>query len=191
MNTEAEKPKPLRIVIPLARLSYPQVWVAKAMKGGKPKFSVVALMDKKEHAASIKQIQAMIQRATLDKFGKAMTFKPDNVCLHDGSEKEEKEGYGDGVMYLVAKCDTRPEVVDEKMVRINPDDGKIYGGCYADVSVEIYAYEFKEDGKVVSKGVSASLRALRFRKDGESFGGGGPIRAEDEFEALEESVENY
>lgn len=183
MPTETEKPKnQLRLVIPLGRLSYPSLFQPTAMKGGKPKFSATILMNKKEHAAVIKQLEQFIERATLDKFQKAMKFKTDNICLHDGNDKLEKEGYGDDVMYLVAKSDTRPAVVDQNHAPLTEQDGKIYGGCYVDASVEIYAYHHKESG---SKGVSAQLRAIRFRKDGQSFGGGGPVDAEKEFESVE------
>lgn len=189
MSTETEKPKSqTRIVLPMVRLSYPSLFQPTAMKGGKPKFSATLLLNKKEHAAVIKKVEQLIERATLDKFGKKMTFKTDNVCLHDGNEKAEKDGYGDEVMYLVAKSDTRPEVVDAALVRINEEDGKIYGGCYVDASVELFAYHHKESG---SKGVSAQLRAVRFRKDGPSFGGGGPVKAEDEFEPVSADVDQY
>lgn len=182
-NNDNQKPKDLVIAIPMGRLSYPQVFIAKAMKNpdgsmGKAKFSTSILLDKKEHAATIKQIEKMIERAMLDKFGKKVALK--NVCLHDGNEKEDKDGYGDDVMYVTAKSDTRPEVVDQKGVRLNEEDGRIYGGCYADVSIGIFAYKHPMGGS----GVSAQLRAIRFRKDGESFGGGGPVDASKEFAGI-------
>lgn len=191
MKTETEKPKnQLRIVLPLVRLSYPALFKPTAMKNpdgtmGKAKFSATLLLNKKEHAATITKLEKMIERAMLDKFGKKVALK--NVCLRDGNEKEEKEGYGDEVMFLTAKSDTRPEVVDAAMVRINEEDGKIYGGCYVDASIEVFAYKHQLGGN----GVSAQLRAVRFRKDGQSFGGGGPVNASDEFEPVSAEVDEY
>jgi len=109
-----------------------------------------------------------------------------NVCLHDGNEKEQKEGYGDEVMYLVAKSDTRPAVVDQNVNPLVEQDGKIYGGCYVNATVEIFAYNHPTGGK----GVSAQLRAVQFVRDGESFGAG-PVNAEDEFEPVSSDVDGY
>jgi hypothetical protein len=190
MNTKTE-PKPQtanRLKLENVRLSYPNLFKATAMEGGKLKFSAVFLMNKKEHAATIAKIEKIIERATIDKFGKAMKFKPDNVCLHDGNDKAEKEGYGDEVMYLVAKSDTRPAVVDQKVITVAEEDGKIYGGCFVNATIEIYAWTHKSSG---NKGVSAQLRAVQFAKDGPSFGGGGPIHAEDEFEPVSDDASDY
>ena len=178
MSTQTEKPKNAnRIKLENVRLSYPQLFTAKAMEGSKPKFSAVFLMQKKEHAGLIKRLEQMIERAMLDKFKKKVTLK--NVCLHDGNDKEDKAGYGDEVMYLTAKSDTRPAVVDQKVVTVTEEDGKVYAGCYVNATVEIFAYEHPTGGK----GVSAQLRAVQFVRDGESFGAG-PVNASDEFEPV-------
>jgi hypothetical protein len=185
MPTQTEKPKnQLRLKLENVRLSYPNLFKPTAMEGGKPKFSATFLMNKKEHAALIKKIEQTIERAMLDKFQKKVPLK--NICLHDGNEKEDKEGYGDEVMYLVAKSDTRPAVVDQKVVTIAEEDGKIYGGCYVNATVEIFAYSHPTGGK----GVSAQLRAVQFAKDGESFGAG-PVNAEDEFEPVSDDASDY
>jgi hypothetical protein len=186
MNTKTE-PKPQtanRLKLENVRLSYPNLFKATAMEGGKPKFSATFLLNKKQHAAAIAKIEKMIERVALDKFGKKVPLK--NICLHDGNEKEDKEGYGDEVMYLVAKSDTRPAVVDQKVVPIAEEDGKIYGGCYVNATVEIFAYSHPTGGK----GVSAQLRAVQFAKDGESFGAG-PVNAEDEFEPVSDDANDY
>lgn len=188
MSTETEKPKNPKIRLENVRLSFPSLFKPTAMKGGKPKYSATLLLDKKQHAAALKSLEKMIERATLDKFGKKMTFKTDNVCLHDGNEKAEKEGYGDDVMYLVAKNDSRPAVVDGKRNPVMEEDGKIYAGCYVNVVVEIYGYHHKESG---SKGVSASLMAVQFVKDGPSFGGGGKVDVDKEFEEVASDVDEY
>lgn len=188
MPTETEKPKTaaLRIVLPMVRLSYPALFKPTAMKNadgtvGKAKFSATLLLNKKEHAATIKAVEKLIERAMLDKFQKKVSLK--NVCLHDGNDKEDKEGYGDEVMYLVAKSDTRPAVVRQvgtNLEHLSEEDGVVYGGCYVDASIEVFAYKHQLGGN----GVSAQLRAIRFRKDGQSFGGGGPVDAEKEFESV-------
>lgn len=185
VKTETDKPKnQLRIKLENVRLSYPNLFTAKAMEGGKPKFSASFLINKKTHAPLIKRLEQMIERAMLDKFGKKVPLK--NVCLHDGNEKEDKEGYGDEIMFLVAKSDTRPAVVDQHVNPLAEADGKIYGGCYVNATVELFGYSHPTGGK----GVSAQLRAVQFVKDGESFGAG-PVNAEEEFEPVSSDVDGY
>ena len=185
MSTQTDKPKNVnRIKLENVRLSYPNLFNAKAMEGGKPKFSASFLIPKKTHGALIKRIEQAIERAMLDKFQKKVPLK--HVCLRDGNDKEDKEGYGDEVMYLVAKSDSRPAVVDQQVNPVVEADGKIYGGCFVNATIEVFAYTHPTGGK----GVSAQLRAVQFVKDGPSFGAG-PVNAEDEFEPVADDVSGY
>ncbi len=182
MNEKTENK--LQIRLDNVRLSYPNLFQAKAMEGSKPKFSATLLLNKKTHAKEIAQLEKMIERAALEKFGKKVVLK--NVPLHDGNEKEDKEGYGDEVMYLVAKSDSRPAVVDQKKQPLTDQDGKIYGGCYVNAFVEVFAYKHPTGGN----GVSCGLKAVQFFRDGESFGAG-PVDTDAVFEEVGDDVSNY
>ncbi len=188
---QTEKPKTNnRIKLENVRLSYPALHAAKSMTsadGGtsKPKFSANFLLDKKIHAKTIAELQKLIERVALDKFGKKVTLK--NVCLHDGDERDGKDGYGDEVMFVVAKSDTRPAVVDQQKNPLVAEDGKPYGGCYVNAGIEVFAYSHQVGGK----GVSAQLRWVQFVKDGESFGGGGPVDVENEIDEVSDDVNSY
>lgn len=187
MSTQTTTPtKNQSIRLDNVRLSYPQLFQAKAMEGSKPKFSAVFLLNKKTHAKEIAQIEKMTERAMLDKFGKKVALK--NVPLKDGNDKAEKEGYGDEVMYLTAKSDTRPAVVDQKKAPLTEADGKIYGGCYVNAFIEIFAYKHPTGGS----GVSAGLKAVQFFRDGESFGAG-PVDTDKVFDEVDggDDVSNY
>lgn len=157
------------------RLSFPALFEAKSMDAGsKPKFSATFLMDKKKDAASIKKIQARIDALIAEKWkGK----KPAGlkVSLHDGSEKEDKEGYGPDVMYINANSDKRPVVVDRDKTPLTSADNKPYAGCYVNGSIQIWVQDNQ-----FGKRINASLRAVQFVKDGEPFGGGTPVDAESE-----------
>jgi len=174
MTTPTKDPQIVKL--PKVRLSYPNLFKARAMEGQQDaKFSCDLILDNKEHAQLIEQINALIERTALDEFKKKVHLK--HRCLHDGNEKDDKEGYGDGKHYLVAKSDRRPVVVDADLTPLVEADGKPYGGCYVDATVRLFAWKHPTGGC----GVSADLRAVRFHSDGESFGGGAPIDAENEF----------
>lgn len=167
------------------RLSYPQLFVAKPPEEGKePVFSASFILDKKKHAELIRTIEEMTERVALDEFKKKV--KLNRVPLRDGNEKDGKEGYGDEVMFVSARNAKRPVVVDGDLTPLTANDSRPYAGCYVNATVRLFAY----DHKVGGKGVSCTLRAVQFAKDGESFGAG-PVDAEEEFEKVSADADDY
>lgn len=102
-----------------------------------------------------------------------------NYVIKDGSKKEY-DGYAD-MFYVGPNSKTRPTVVNRDGTPLTAADGVIYGGCYADIIVEVYAYSHPVGGK----GITSELKAIRFRKDGDAFGGGAPVTA-DQFSPVSE-----
>lgn len=182
MSTPAD---PNVIKLTNVRLSYPQLFVAKPPEEGKePVFSASFLLDKKQHAALIAQIEKLTERVALDEFKKKVKLA--RQPLRDGNEKDGKEGYGDEVMFVSARNAKRVPVVDRDMTPLTKDDGKPYGGCYVNATIRLFAYSHPTGGK----GVSASLRAVQFLRDGDSFGAA-PVKVEEEFEAVADDVDDY
>ena len=83
-------------------------------------------------------------------------------------------------MFIGARNAKRPVVVDRDLTPLTAEDTKPYAGCFVNATVRFFAYDHPTGGK----GVSATLRAIQFAKDGESFGAG-PVDAEEEFEKLD------
>lgn len=182
MNTETtQNQDEAKFKLKNVRLSYPHLFVPKQAKGSpKAKYSADLILDKKEHADVIKQMEKMIERTALEFFKKKVTLR--HSALHDGNEREDKEGYGDEKMFIVAKNDNKPAVVDcNPAVNLTPEDRRPYGGCYVNAVIRFFAYDHETGGK----GVSASLEAVQFAKNGKSFGAG-PVNPEDEFETVAE-----
>lgn len=178
MSTDNKDPNIIKL--PRARLSFPHLFTAKAMEEGKePQFSATFLLDNTTHATVLDRIDAVIDRVALDFFKKKVPLK--HKCLHDGNEKADLEGYGDGTSFLVSSNKSRPGVVDRRLNPVTEADNLIYAGCYVNATVRIFAWEHKTGGR----GVSAQLRAVQFVEDGESFGAG-PVDAQKEFDALED-----
>lgn len=182
----SQEKDPNVIMLKNVRLSYPQLFVAKAIEAGKePKYSASFLLNKKEHAALITQIEKVTARVALDKFKK--NVKLNRVPLRDGNEKEDKDGYGDEVMFLNASELRRPVVVDYDKSPLTAEDPKPYAGCIVNASIRLFAFDHPQGGK----GVSAALRVVQFVKDGESFGAG-PIDIDaDGFESLSTDANDY
>ena len=80
--------------------------------------------------------------------------------------KEQYDGYGEGVIFLTAKTERRPGIVDQNVNRIiDPED--FYAGCYAHADINPYAWSYM--GK---NGISFGLQNIQKVSDGEHIGGG-------------------
>jgi hypothetical protein len=71
-----------------------------------------------------------------------------------------------GAIYVRASTQFAPKVVDQNRVEILDAD-KVYAGCYCRALVAPYAYD-----KAGNRGVSFSLEAVQFLRDGKRIGGG-------------------
>lgn len=165
----SENANPYEIVIQNATISFPKVFEAESIKGGKPRFSASFLLDKETDAKQIEKIEKTIAKLIKEKLkgknGKALTKLPaDKVCLRDGDEKEY-DGY-EGKMFINAANLNRPTVVDRKQNPVTEADDLIYGGAIVTAIIRLWAQDSKEYGKRIN----ASLEVVQFIKEGQRFG---------------------
>lgn len=170
------------IITPRARLSFPNLFTARVNDQSDdktPKFSCTLLFDEAARATpEWKAMQAAAAEAAVEKFGdKAKTLKLRSP-FRDGSEKT-LEGY-EGTVFINCSSKMKPGVIGPNKAPIT-DEMDIYPGCFVRVSLSAYGYDAKGN-----KGVSFGLRNVQKVGDGESLGG--RSRAEDDFDAVEESA---
>ena len=158
-----------QVILTNVRGSFLDIFTAKAVNGGEPRFSANFLLDKQADAAQIKKIGDEIRKIEAAK-NKGKKLPADKVCLRDGDEKEY-DGYA-GKMFLSAANKKRPNVVDRDNTPLTAEDGKPYSGCYVDAVVRLW-WQDNQFGKRIN----ASLEVIRFRKDGEAFGAA-PVSAD-------------
>lgn len=168
------------------RLSFPDIWEPKAInQGDTPKYGAALLLDKKEHAETIKAIKVLMWAMAVAEFGgseKAKDLVKKNklhFALHEGSEKDYA-GYDESNQYLSTSSTRRPTVIARDMTPLTKDDGRPYAGCYVNAVVRFWVQK-NEFGKRVN----CELLGLQFVKDGEAFGAP-PFNAEDHFKNLDE-----
>ena len=167
------------------RLSFPSLFEARkfAPTDAKGAVSATFLLDKKVNAIEIAEIKRAIDGLVKDNFkGKHPGAR--NVCLREGSEKPDTEGYGDGVMFISARTDKRPQVVNRDLSALTEADGKPYAGCYVYATIEIWPQD-----NAYGKRINAKLRTVQFYKDGEPFGAG-QIDVRKELEEIPDDEEN-
>jgi hypothetical protein len=108
-----------------------------------------------------------------------------DICVRDGATKGEYDGFA-GNYFIASSNATEPAIVapvlhNGKVVYVAEDgrgfiDGKVvegmkfkapYGGCYGNISLDIWAQD-NEYGKKIN----AKLLGVQFAKDGAAFAGG-------------------
>jgi hypothetical protein len=186
MATEKEDKKYVKLTN--VRLAFPQLFEAKSFQGeGAEMYSASFLIDPstKEGKAQVEEIEKELLRVAKNKWGakadailKSMK-SADKTCLHDGDLKSEYDGF-EGMVYVSCRSKTRPLVVDRDRSVLTEKDGRPYGGCVVNTSIELWPMDNN-----FGKRINASLRGVQFVKDGEAFAGGAPA-SEDEFDSIED-----
>ena len=161
------------------RWSYANVWQAKSINGGTPKYSVSLIIPKSD-TATVNKIKAAIQAAYEEGEsklkGNGRTVPPLSALktpLRDGDlERPDDETYKDAY-FVNANSSTAPGIVDADRQPII-DTSEVYSGVYGRASINFYA--FNSNG---NKGIACGLNNLQKIRDGEPLGG--KTRAEDDF----------
>lgn len=161
------------------RWSYANVWDAKSINGGTPKYSVSLIIHKSDTATINKikdAIQAAYEEGQSKLKGNGKTVPALSVLktpLRDGDlERPDDEAYADSY-FVNANSATAPGIVDADRQEIL-DRSEVYSGVYGRASINFYA--FNSNG---NKGIACGLNNLQKIKDGEPLGG--KSRAEDDF----------
>lgn len=161
------------------RWSYANVWQAKSINGGMPKYSVSLIIpknDTKTVTAVKNAIQAAYEEGQSKLKGNSKSVPALTAIktpLRDGdAERPDDEAYKDSY-FINANSATAPGIVDAAR---NPiiEHSEIYSGVYGRASINFYA--FNSNG---NKGIACGLNNLQKISDGEPLGG--KTRAEDDF----------
>lgn len=160
MNTTTTK-----VIVP-CRFSYLHCWEPDSVNGGDPKYSVSAIVDKKD-TKTINAIKAAIEQAKKDSISKWGGKIPANLKLplRDGDiDRPDDEAYA-GCYFFNANSRQAPQIVDAKVQPIL-DQNEVYSGCYGKISVTFYGYNSNGN-----RGIAAGLGNIQKLRDGESLGG--------------------
>ena len=171
---------PMKVITgPNTRWSYANVWEAKSINGGTPKFSVSLIIPKSD-TATIAKIRAAIEaaykegEAKLKGNGRSVpALSVLKTPLRDGdTERPDDEAYANAY-FVNANSATAPGIVDADRQPIL-DRSEVYSGVYGRASINFYA--FNSNG---NKGIACGLNNLQKIRDGEPLGG--KSRPEDDF----------
>ena len=179
-NNTAKVNNPMKVITgPNTRWSFANVWEAKSINSGTPKFSVSLIIPKSD-TKTIAKIKAAIEVAyhegesKLKGNGKSVPpLTALKIPLRDGdAERPDDEAYTNAY-FINANATTAPGIVDADR---NPimTRSEVYSGVYGRASISFYA--FNSNG---NKGIACGLNNLQKIRDGEPLGG--KASAEDDF----------
>ena len=181
---------PMKVITgPKTRWSYANVWEAKSINGGAPKFSVSLIVPKSD-TATVTKIQAAIEAAYKEGEsklkGNGRTVPALSVIktpLRDGDiERPDDPAYANAY-FINANSATAPGIVD---AACNPimKRSEVYSGVYGRASISFYA--FNANG---NKGIACGLNNLQKISDGEPLGGKASAESDFATEAEEDFLE--
>jgi len=182
MSNQANKSvnNPMRVITgPDTRWSYANIWEAKSINGGAPKFSVSLIIPKSD-TRTVAKIKAAIEaayhegEARLKGNGKSVPpLSTIKTPMRDGdTERPDDPAYANSY-FINANSATAPGIVDaDRNVIITRSE--VYSGVYGRASINFYA--FNSNG---NRGIACGLNNLQKVRDGEPLGG--KSRAEDDF----------
>lgn len=187
-----------RVVLKNVRIAFPRLARPEQVNGeGAPAYSAAFILetDTPEFEENEKAVRAALKAAASDKWGaKADAIlktleSQGKVALHDGDTKSDVDGYA-GNLFINARAggsappglyrrDRTAISREENANGVSPAEMEIYGGCYVNVILNIWAQDNK-----FGKRINASLSGVQFNADGVPFAGTPPAKAND-FELLD------
>jgi hypothetical protein len=181
----------MKVTIKNVRIAFcNSLFEAKTVNGeGDPRHSAAFVIEPASENA--KALTSGMIAAAKEKWGaKAEAILKDlktkgRTCYTEGPKTngngEVYDGFED-MHSLHASNKARPLVLDRDKSPLSAADGKPYGGCYVNASLELWAQDNQ-----FGKRINATLKGVQFVKDGDAFGGGAPA-SPDDFDDL--GVEN-
>ena len=172
------------IMTPKSRMMYPSLFTATQVKGqGKHKFRLTLLLPKKSNIDLLRSTVMEVAKDALgSKFEKSKWRNP-LIKVADEPRLSELE---DDFTYLIRpNSDNRPQVIlpNKAIVDSAQEADEVYGGRWARASISVYWYS--ADASPVP-GVGLGLSNVQLLDHDEPLGGG-RVKAESEFEEVEES----
>lgn len=179
-NSNRVNSNPMKVITGSdTRWSYANVWEAKSINGGTPKFSVSLIIPKSD-TRTIAKIKAAIEAAYREGEaklkGNGKTVPPLSAIktpLRDGDTERPDDSAYANAYFINANSATAPGIVDANLQPIL-ERSEVYSGVYGRASINFYA--FNSNG---NKGIACGLNNLQKIRDGEPLGG--KSRAEDDF----------
>lgn len=161
------------------RLSFPALFKPKSVQGSQPKYSASLILNKKENEDQIATLRKAVGTVMMEKWpGDKKKREGVKICVRDGEEKKETDGYGPDVIFLNASSDIKPGVVDRDKTPLEEGAPRPYAGCRVNASIRLWAMD-----NSFGRRINAQLLGIQFYADDDAFGDR-PFDPDEEFRDL-------
>jgi hypothetical protein len=176
------------IILKNVRCSFPQLYGKKENDGQTFNPGITVLLDQKVHADEIQTLINRIKEIINENSKlKKQPPKGDKLCLRGPDSDSYRDEYPNNCLLLRAGNKKNPVVLHKDLTRMTEEDNIIYSGCYVNVKVNLWG-----QANQFGRRVNASLLAVQFSADGDSFDGSyvSPEEAAKGFDSSVETSEN-
>lgn len=168
-----------RLVLKNVRCIYPKLFTPEEYQG-KSRYGITLLLPK--DSEQLEQVGGAIKRLLTDVYGSDAARK---LQSFKGSKQSwPLKALDDGGFTLNPKRHAdkgAPIVLDQAKRKLEPTDGRPYGGCWVNVSLDVYAFD-----KAGAQGVTTYLNGVQLVREDEPLAGAGSAAScADDFESLE------
>lgn len=183
----------MKVALTNVRIAFPKLFTAEAVGKGDGKYYSAAFPIE-PGSANHKALDAAIAAVSKEKWGaKADAIlgniieKGDIGFKHKPAKNATGEVYEgfEGMFTCNASLNEkkgRPLIIDGQKNPLTERDGKPYGGCYVNASVDVWAQD-----NANGKRVNVQLKGIQFARDGDAFTGGSPASVDD-FDEISEGA---
>jgi len=184
----------MKVFVKDVRMAFASIFKATTVNGeGEPAYSAQFIVP--PTSPNVKTLDAALLETATQKWGDQgpgilkELIKRGRVCfIHDAKRNPSGDPYdgfeGNFSMSARARQEARPMTIGRAREVLVEADGVLYGGCYVNAQVELWAQDNQ-----YGKRVNAQLLGVQFVRDGDAFTGGSRVRAED-FEDLSDEAED-
>lgn len=169
----------MKILLTNVRCAYPKLFEAIENKfSGVRQYEVRVILQKGD--PQVEKLRKAMQEVFVNKFGPEKGPKKYKAAMESKNTRFMQYDDDNDWYYLNLKrreSDGAPVVMDRDKRHLAASEGKPYGGCYINVSFDIWVFDN------ASTGCGGTLNGVQFVKDGEPFSGASQP-SDDDFEDL-------
>ena len=156
-----------RFILKNVRCNYPRVFAPETNQlSGKSEYSIVVMIP--ENDPQVAELKAKMQEVWVNKFGPEKGPRKLKSAMDSKNTRflhfDDESGFYK-INLKRRETDGAPIVIDRAKQPLTASSGLPYGGCYINVSFDLWVYDKQ------STGTSATLMGVQFVADGEPFGG--------------------
>lgn len=174
----------MKVVLKRVRLAFPDLFTAVKIgddPNATPRYTAIAIIE--PTGANAQALRAAVSQVGAEKWKTKwpqvhdVLKQKDRICYREGPKANKTGDIYDGfagMHHVNASNEMKPLVMDRNKGAVAAGDGKVYAGCYVNMSIDLWAQDNKWGQRI-----NATLLGVQFVEDGDAFTAGARPDPED------------